>query len=625
MTATLPFGLWPSPLSPSAMSQSLRLSDVQWTRDNSTLVWLEGRSAHNILVSMANNDAPRDRTSAHNVRAMVGYGGGDYTVGSENVVYVHTDGRLYSQPLGTGAAKALTPGFGHAASPSLSPDERFLMYVHSYEDNDVLALLDLQGEGWPVKLASGSDFFMQPVWHPSGRWVAWVEWDHPQMPWDGTRLCLLELKDGAPCGEKIMVMGGPETPVFQPEFSPDGRHLSVISLGASEDRLLAWTMDEEGLQGSPQTLVQGGILSEAAWVQGMRTYVWHSTGRKLFFRRSENGFASLWEFDLDLGQSQNLTLPHGCHWFSQLSINPLNNELAIIASGPTRPTAIWVGDGHHWRPRRYSESGSIPEEALSSPEPLTWEAEDGSPVHGLYYPPTHPDMKGKGLPPVIVGVHGGPTAQRVASWSPAVAFFTSRGYGFLEVNYRGSFGYGKQYVDALKGRWGEVDVLDTVSGAKMLVDRGLADPERLVVMGGSAGVYTVLNCLVHHPGVFKAGVCLFGVSNLFTIVSDTHKFESRYVDMLVGTLPEARKLFHAWSPVFHAHQINDSLAIFQGRDDKVVPLSQSDSVVEALRSNRIPHHYTVFDGEGHGWRKKETIEQYYKELLRFLRQHVLFA
>jgi dipeptidyl aminopeptidase/acylaminoacyl peptidase len=250
---------------------------------------------------------------------------------------------------------------------------------------------------------------------------------------------------------------------------------------------------------------------------------------------------------------------------------------------------------------------------------------DGQTVNGLLYEPHNLRFQGSGKPPLIVNIHGGPTSQRSAAFNAQAQFFTSRGYAYLEVNYRGSTGYGRSYWEALKGNWGIYDVQDAVSGAKYLVEQGKADKDRLVIMGGSAGGFTVLKALEDFPGVFKAGICLYGIANQFTLVADTHKFESHYSDTLLGELPEASQVYFQRSPIFHADKIQDPIAVFQGEDDKVVPRSQSDEIVSSLRARNIPHEYHLYPGEGHGFRKTETIEHFYKTVEKFIKQYVIFT
>ena len=257
--------------------------------------------------------------------------------------------------------------------------------------------------------------------------------------------------------------------------------------------------------------------------------------------------------------------------------------------------------------------------------PLAGHGDDGGEVHGLYYPPVRQDEMPAGLPPLIVNVHGGPTSQRSAGYYSDAQFFTTRGYAVLLVNHRGSTGYGKAYMNMHRGNWGVYDVIDSISGVKRLAKDGLIDESKAVIMGGSAGGFTVLQSLVDYPGFYKAGICSYGVSNQFGLLMDTHKFEERYTFWLLGELPEAADLYRERSPVFHADKIVDPIIVFQGTDDIVVPQDQSEGIVASLKRRGIPHEYHLFEGEGHGWRKPETIETYYSRIDRFLLQHVIYA
>ncbi len=615
-----PYGLWPSPLAPAAMARSLRLHDVQWDSDGRTLVWLEGRSDQGVLVCARDGGVPRDLTGALSVRAQVGYGGGDFTVAHGSVIFAERNGRLYRQPLDSGPARPLTPAFGHAAAPTLSPDGRWILFVHSYERNDVLALVDSDGVWWPLKLVAGSDFYMQPVWHPDGDRIAWVEWDHPNMPWDGTRLKIARLAGDPPRLEGVsLVAGGPDVPAFQPAFSPDGRWLSFILGDGEFDRLYLLDL----ATGQRRVLVEDAVLAEPAWAQGQRTHVWSHDSRCIFYLRNDRGFLSLWMADVASGRSTAIDAPYTA--LGQIAASPIDDRVAVIASSSQTPPRVTVWNGERWTTQRYSTAETVAAADLPTPRPITWTAPDGTTVHGLFYPPTSSRFSGSGLPPAIVNIHGGPTGQARAAYSADAAFFTSRGYAYLDVNYRGSTGYGRSYMLALRERWGVVDTEDAIGAARALVEQGLADGQRLVIKGGSAGGYTVLNVLARHPGVFRAGICLYGVSNLFTLAADTHKFEERYLDSMVGPLPETADRYRAWSPIFHADGIRDPIAIFQGKEDKVVPPDQAETIVEVLRARRVPHIYRLYEGEGHGWRKTETIEAYYADVERFLKQYVLFA
>jgi dipeptidyl aminopeptidase/acylaminoacyl peptidase len=275
------------------------------------------------------------------------------------------------------------------------------------------------------------------------------------------------------------------------------------------------------------------------------------------------------------------------------------------------------------------ETRSLPEslgpEWFSNPLPFDWKAADGTIVHGNFFPPAHPHVNGAGLPPCILSIHGGPSSIDAVNFDPEVAYFTSRGYAFARVDYRGSNGYGRGYLQSLYGHWGEYDVEDAAGATRALTAQGLADPARMIIMGGSAGGYTVLNALIRYPQVFKAGVARYPVGNLFTLDQDTHKFEAHYTAALVGELPGAAERYHAWSPVFHFNQLRTPLALFQGTEDKVVPPSQAGEIVAALRAAGVPYLYKLYEGEGHGFRKAENIEDYFQSTERFLQQYVLFA
>ncbi len=614
-----PYGLWDSPLSPEAVAGQARLNDVQWHPDGG-VVWSESRSGRTQIYLQEGAEGPRALFLTLSPRGGIGYGGGELGV-ARDALYVAEKGRIYRQPLPYGSPRPITPRFGEVAAPTPSPDGRWVLFVHSYEGEDVLAIVDAEGRTWPQIFARGADFYMQPAWHPSGRWVAWIDWDQPNMPWDGACVALARVEGEPPrVAEAFQLGGGPTTPAFQPAFSPDGRWVGYIETGEVWDRLVLYDLET----GERRTLLEGGVYAAPAWVQGMRTWGWRADGRAVYVTERVRGFARVWEVEVETGERRAIDLgPYT--WIQQLAPAPRGEGFACIASASAIPPRIVTWRDGVWRVHARSLPEALPSEAFAEPELLEWSAPDGTTVYGLYYPPTNPAFEGEGLPPAIVNVHGGPTSERGATFNADAQFFATRGWAVLEVNYRGSTGYGRPYQDALKGHWGEYDVEDAVGGARALAERGLADPGRRVIKGGSAGGYTVLNALIHHPGTFKAGVCLYGVSNLFTLAADTHKFEARYLDQLVGPLPEAADRYRAWSPVYHADRIRDPLAVFQGAEDKVVPPDQAESIVQVLRRRGIPHLYRLYEGEGHGWRRAETIRDYYETLLRFLREHVLFG
>lgn len=646
-----PYGTWTSPISPKALAGTLRLNDVQWDSQSDSLVWLEGRGAQGVLVMQQGSNAPRDLTSDLSVRARVGYGGGDFTVSHGHVYFAGPDGRLYRQSLSGGSAKPITPAFGASASPRVSPDGRWLTYVHTYERTDGLALVDTNGDMWPAKMAFGTDFVMQPAWHPQGKYLAYIAWNHPQMPWDGTQLHLISMDydpNGTPPGiiANDVIAGDTRTAVFQPEFSPDGRYLAYISDATGWGQLYLYDLETKSHTALTSAEAEHGA---PAWGQGMRTFGWAFDSHCLYFLRNERGVFSLCSYNLQTHQESRLPGLENYTYFSQIAVSPRYNAVALIAGSSRIPSRIisYVPDSmpvpQELTPdtpsiqvivdepeaglkihRRSSTENLLPGQ-MAEAKPISWTGHDGEIVHGLYYAPTNDRFTSEGLPPLIVSVHGGPTSQVVTSYSGAAQFFASRGFAVLDVNYRGSTGYGKAYMNKLLASWGTYDVEDSASGAAYLAQEGLADPTKFVILGGSAGGFTVLQSLIDKQKFYKAGVCLFGVSNQFLLAMETHKFEERYTDSLLGPLPQAADLYRERSPYFHANKIIDPIIVFQGEDDEVVPRNQSDSIVASLRARNVPHEYHVYAGEGHGWRKPETIEDYYTKVIRFLQQYVVFS
>jgi dipeptidyl aminopeptidase/acylaminoacyl peptidase len=619
--ATLEFGIWPSPIPAQAMGRRLGLLDVMWDTNGRTLAWLERRPSGGMLVARDGSEAMRDLTPLHDVRGRLFYGGGEFTVAHGVLVFAGEGGRLFRQSLEAGPTVAITPPFGSAAAPEISPDGRWVVYVHSCEGVDRLALVDADGSHWPTDLVSGADFYMQPNWHPFGDRLAWVEWDHPNMPWDGSRLMLGRMEGTPPRLVDVQhIAGGDEVPVFQPAFSPEGNALAYLQGEGEWDQLCLRDL----VAGTRRIVLDGTSLMPPAWLQGMRTLAWSSDGRRLFVLRNEKGFASLWAIDVETSHAQRVDIPPYT-WISQLSSAPRGEALAFIGSAPTAPERVVVCRDGTVEVVRRSQAEEVRPEDLPAAQPLSWAAPDGTLVHGLCYAPTSRIARGEGLPPAILDIHSGPTRQRVAGYSAEAAFFATRGYAVLALNYRGSSGYGRSYMRRLREHWGEYDVEDAIGGAGALVEQGLADPRRMAIMGTSAGGFTVLNVLARHPGVFRAGVCSFGISNLFTVRESKFKFEAHYLDSLVGRLPEAADRYRDRSPLFHVAGIRDPLALFHGEEDTVVPLAQTETIAQELAARGVAHHLRRFAGEGHGWRREESVTAFYTEVEAFLRRHVVLG
>lgn len=616
-----PYGLWSSPISASALAGQMRLMDVVALEDG--VVWVEGRGKQGMVVWQQGVDAPRDLFTDQSARGGVGYGGGELAVHEGHYYFSGSDGRLWTGSLESGSPRPLTPSFGRVASPAPSPDGTHVAYVHTVNGEDVIGLVDTKGKKWPVKIVEGADFYMQPAWHPEQTHLAWISWDQPQMPWDGTRLEIARVHIGAHgvrLDEHRVIAGSEQVSVQQPCFSPDGRFLAYISDESGWSQIYV-----HDLQGNTTLQLSDGSadFSTPGWIQGLRHIAWLPDGSGVLGIKQVKGFSELWCFTLS-GESYRVPGLDAYTSLAQISVNA-RKEIALLASSSKiAPRVILLDDEGSVRVVRRASAEMVPVEALSQVEPVEWDSLDGTTVHGNFYPPASTKFEGEGLPPAIVMIHGGPTSQAMAGWNSKVQFFTTRGYAVLEVNYRGSTGYGRDYMNALRGKWGVYDMEDAVAAVKFLGDSERADRDRVVIMGGSAGGYTVLHALVKHPGVFAAGVSMYGISNLFSLAASTHKFEAAYNDSLIGPLPEATEAYKERSPIFFVENLSDPVAIYQGDEDEVVPPDQAEEIVASLKERGVPHTYHLYEGEGHGWRKPETIEHFYTSVLDFLNQYIVY-
>jgi len=607
-----PFGTWPSSLSSRWMSSGTSLVDPQWS--GNTLVWLEQRPDRSAIVAWNPNRGMVDLTFEQPIRGGLFYGGGEFGCSKDWLVFVAKSGQIYRQSIHGGIPVPITAMDGKSAAPAISPDETQMLFVHTHEEQDSLRMLDLlDPTAKPTILASSADFYMQPVWHPGGQQIAWVEWDHPQMPWQGSRLMLADL-DKKPAGllNLRIIAGENHSPVFQPVFSPDGRWLSYIESVDEFDQLVLFNL----ASGEKSVLCKDKTLMLPAWVQGLRTYGWLPDSSGLIISALEKAISHVFRVQMDSHSIEEISI-EPFTYLAHPSVCPMDGSIAALVSSPSHPTRLVVINQNGVQTIKTGMPETTNSGELPVARPVEWESSRGI-VFGLYYPPSNTRYKSDGLPPVIIHVHSGPTLQANANFSADTAFFTSKGYAYLSVNYRGSTGFGRSYRDALNGNWGVVDVEDAISAVKFIQENQLGDPDRMVIKGSSAGGYTVLNCLIRHPGLFKAGICSYGVSNLFTVVEETFKFESHYYDSLIGTLPDQEAKFREWSPIFHADQIRDPIILFHGSEDPVVPIAQTEEIVTELCQNGTAHEYHRFDGEGHGWRKTETLGEYYGLLEAFL-------
>jgi len=616
-----------SPVTIAMLSGEKKFRDVQWAVDGQTLVWCEQRGAQGVVVVSPRGAAPRDVSGELNVRGGVGYGGGEFAVHEDFIVFV-ADNRLYRVGLHSGAPLAITPEMGGGvASPSISPNGEWVAFVYSDGTEDSLCAVQAGGKRWPQKLVigrpgseDGPDFVMQPSWSPDGGSLAWTQWNQPAMPWDNTeiRVADVEYQDaGLVLRERFAIRGElGELCSQQPVFSPDGKWLAYIS----DPGGFAHVMVRDLQSGASRQLTSGEReFGGPAWIQGLRFLAWSPDSQELLTLANEAGEVKLHR--LSLGGMIKEVAPASAYQSVSQPCWSNKGFLTFLGSSSQIPARVVVVDGEEAVVAARATAESLRVEELSAMRSIEWKSDEQT-VFGNYYPPTGAS---ESLPPAIIMVHGGPTSQRTASFDARNQFFATRGFAVLDVNYRGSTGYGRAYQDALRGEWGIVDVKDLVEGAKHLAEAGLADPERLVILGGSSGGYAVLQALTDFPGTFRAGVCLYGIGNLFSLAMGTHKFEAAYNDQLLGPLPEAAAVYRERSPLFKADRIQDAVAVYHGREDKVVPIDQAEGIVAALRRRGVPHVYHVYDNEGHGWRRPENITHFYESVLQFLQERVVFA
>ena len=589
-------GSWPSPLSAAdvaagtvALSWPRLVGDEVW--------WSEGRPAEGgrvVVVRRRADGSVEDVLPAPwNARTRVHeYGGNPWTVAAGVLVFAHfADQRLWRLQPG-GEPVALTTDSGDRYADLLVVGEEVWCVRERHTDGAVsraIVAVPLDGSGEVRELAGGSDFLAYPRLSPDGRHLAWIAWDHPQMPWDGTELRVVAV-DGGPVRT---LLGSTTESVLQPEW------LDASTLVAASDRSGWWNLVRVGLDDAVQPLLDAEQeLAGPLWQLGMTWYAVLHDGRLVVQHGDRLGV-------LEDGALRDLDLPL-TSWSPALHTD--GGRVVTVAGSATAPPAVVAVDPTGaYEVVHVSADVPVTPEWLPVPTRESFPSADGRVVHALVYPPTSPEAQvppGE-LPPYVVFVHGGPTSQAQGSLNLSKAYFTSRGIGVVDVDYGGSTGYGRAYRDALRGQWGVVDVEDCVAAVQGLADAGRADRSRLVIRGGSAGGWTVLSALTR-TDAFAAGASYYGVAELVRFAQDTHDFESRYLDGLIGPLPEALELYTERAPLSHVDDLSCPVLLLQGDEDRVVPPSQSELFRDALVRKHIPHAYLLFSGEQHGFRKAES-------------------
>lgn len=633
-----PYGSWESSITTDLIvSSAVGLGDV-WA-DGPDIWWSEQRPGERGRTAIVRRRPDSDvedvfgdvwsaRTRVHE------YGGGAWWLDGSTLYFNnYDDQRLYRLAGSDDSPVAITrdpaaPQALRYADGRVVPGSDWLICVRESHEADgeasnELVAVPIDG-GDQVVLVAGPDFVSYPRISPDGRSLCWTQWDHPQMPWDGTQLWVagIDLSDGEP--ELVAprpIAGGPDESVFQPEWSPNG----VLHYVSDADEW--WALYRFPVAGVPAVDVAADRLEKLRmevgtpqWVFGMSRYAFVSEDdRQIIAACAHEGrdHLRLLTVDIDVGSDAHVATAISSALDSDFtsisSVKRFGSGVAFVGGSFTSEPVIAAVEVEVGEPSvevvRPARDLGLEPSWFATPESITFPTAEGD-AHALFYQPTNPDFESGGdeLPPLIVAIHGGPTAMARAQLQLQTQFWTSRGIAVVDVNYRGSTGFGRTYRRLLDKAWGVADVEDCVAATRWLAEQGMVDAGRLLIHGGSAGGFTTLAVLTQTDD-FAAGASSFGVADLEALARDTHKFESRYLDGLIGPYPDDRDIYVERSPIHHTDHLATPLLVLQGMEDEIVPLSQAEMLVHALWRHRVPHAYLAFEGEQHGWRKAETIKR----------------
>jgi dipeptidyl aminopeptidase/acylaminoacyl peptidase len=607
-----PFGAWKSPItSDLIVAGTIGLGQIKL--DGATIYWSESRpteGGRNVIIQRNPNGSVNEITpKPFNARTRVHeYGGGAFAIANNNVYFSNfSDQRIYRQTVGSEPVP-VTPElplrYADATFDGLR--DRLICVREDHQTNDhepenTIVSISLDSSEQTV-LVSGNDFYAGPRLSSDSSTLSWICWNHPNMPWDGTELWIAKIASDGSLSDRQKIAGGPEESIFQPKWSPDGT-LVFVSDRSGWWNLYRWNPSSGQIEPLCEKDAEFGL---PLWIFGMSTYGFASSDR-IICTYTQNGISHLASLDLNTRQLSEIATPYTS--ISGIQVSP---EHAVFVGGsPTEPTAIVRFDlnTNQFEVLRRASELKIDPGYLSVPEAIEFPTDNGLTAHAFYYAPKNKDYtapEGE-YPPMLVKSHGGPTASTSAAFNLGIQYWTSRGFAVLDVNYGGSTGYGRAYRERLKGTWGITDVNDCANGAMYLATQGKADPNRLVIAGGSAGGYTTL-CALTFRDTFKAGASYYGVSDLTALAEDTHKFESRYLDGLIGRYPEEIAIYEERSPIHAVDRLSCPVIFFQGDEDKIVPPNQAEMMVDALRNKGLPVAYVLFEGEQHGFRKAENIK-----------------
>lgn len=608
-----PFGSWKSPItSELIVSQTVGLGSVMVEQGN--VYWLEKRPQEQGRSLVVGFFPQRDNKNItpfpYSVRSKVHeYGGGAFTVEGDTVYFSnYQDGRIYQQIIGK-QPQPLTNKLEQRYADIIVDQSRNRLIcvceeqpVEGTEAQNTIVTINIS-TGKVQNLIAGEDFYASPRLSPDGQFLVWLSWNHPDMPWDSTCLWLARLDETGKILEPELVAGGQGESICEPKWGNEG------TLYFSSDRTNWWNLYRRLANGQVEILVdKPAEFAYPHWVFGLSTYALLGD-ESIICAYSAQGCWHLGRIDLSTGQFTEIKTR-----YTNISDLQASDQgfVVFIGGSPTEVTAVIKLDLATGREQILKRAGQLEIDPgyLSLPEEINFPTADDLTAYAWYYPPQNKDYQAPvdELPPLIVKSHGGPTAATTVNLNLRIQYWTSRGFGYLDVNYGGSIGYGREYRQRLAGQWGIVDVDDCVNAAQYLVNQQRVDGDRLVITGSSAGGYTTLAALTFRD-TFKAGASYYGVSDLEILAKDTHKFESRYLDRLVGQYPQDRKIYQQRSPIYFTEQLDCPVIFFQGLKDKVVPPNQAEMMFQAIKKKGLPVAYIPFEQEAHGFRLSENIKK----------------
>lgn len=601
-----PYGTWRSPLTAAQVTKgALRFDHI--VLDDKDVYWLEERPAEggrSVVVKRLPDGRTVDVSPAQtNVRSRVHeYGGAAYAVHHGTLFYSNfSDQRVYRLTPG-GQPEPLTPPGYYYADFRVDTQRNRLLAIredhtaHNGEPTAAVVAFPMHGGAGDV-LVAGADFYAHPVMSPDSSQLAWLQWNHPNMPWDSSEVWTAEVHADGTLGAKRQVAGGAGESIFQPEWSPDGL-LYFVS-----DRSGWWNLYRNRAGVIEPVHPMAAEFGKAQWSFSSVTYTFAGPDR-LVATYTQDGQWRMALIDVHTGAFQTLRLRFAPH----RGLAAQAQELYYTGTSPTEPTAVVSLNLESLTAKVLRRAGEeVDSGYLSTPMAMNFPTSGGLTAHAFFYAPKNKDYvpSATAKPPLIVIGHGGPTDAASYALDLHVQFWTSRGFSVVDVNYGGSTGFGTAYRRRLNGQWGSLDVADCVNAARYLVQQGKADGNRLIIRGGSAGGYTALTALTQYD-LFKAGASYYGISDIEVLARDTHKFESRYLESLLGPYPESRALYRQRSPLTHIDKLSAALILLQGLEDKVVPPNQSEAMAQAARRKGLPVAYLTFAGEQHGFRKSSS-------------------